>query len=90
MLSAVARRCEANGRGLIPRLKITALSIRRHSTSPQSGNWSVNSEEVKKFEDMAKSWWDPFGPFMPLHQLNPARVCCTCQSALEIYHKTAY
>lgn len=36
--------------------------------------WSVNQDEIRKFEAMAKSWWDPFGPFMPLHQLNPARV----------------
>ena len=38
------------------------------------GRWSVDSDEVAKFAAMAQKWWDPFGPFMPLQQMNPIRV----------------
>lgn len=34
----------------------------------------MDKEEVGKFEAMANQWWDPFGPFMPLQQMNPRRV----------------
>ena len=35
---------------------------------------TVSVNEIKKFEDMAKSWWDPLGDFKPLHELNPTRI----------------
>jgi 2-polyprenyl-6-hydroxyphenyl methylase/3-demethylubiquinone-9 3-methyltransferase len=31
-------------------------------------------DEVAKFARMADTWWDPSGPFRPLHKFNPARV----------------
>lgn len=42
---------------------------------------NVDFEEVKKFDEMAKYWWDPNGPCQPLHLLNPVRLtfiqsCC--------------
>jgi 2-polyprenyl-6-hydroxyphenyl methylase / 3-demethylubiquinone-9 3-methyltransferase len=42
---------------------------------------NVDFEEVKKFDEMAKYWWDPKGPCQPLHLLNPVRLafiqsCC--------------
>ena len=35
---------------------------------------NVDFQEVKKFDDMAKHWWDPKGPCQPLHLLNPVRL----------------
>ena len=35
---------------------------------------TINAEEVKKFENMAKEWWNLNGPFKPLHMMNPARI----------------
>ena len=34
---------------------------------------NINPEEVKKFNDLAKEWWNPYGSFAPLHKLNPLR-----------------
>ena len=35
---------------------------------------TVNEEEVAFFARIADSWWDPKGPFKPLHILNPTRL----------------
>lgn len=35
---------------------------------------SVNPDEIEHFSSMAETWWDPNGPFKPLHQLNPTRI----------------
>lgn len=35
---------------------------------------SVNPDEIAHFSSMAETWWDPKGPFKPLHQLNPTRI----------------
>ena len=35
---------------------------------------NIDKEEVEKFDDLAKSWWDPQGDFKSLHQINPLRV----------------
>ena len=35
---------------------------------------SVDPDEIAHFSAMAKSWWDPNGPFKPLHKLNPTRI----------------
>ncbi len=35
---------------------------------------TVDAAEIKKFSDMADQWWDPNGPFKPLHRLNPVRL----------------
>jgi len=35
---------------------------------------TVDAEEVAFFARIADSWWDPSGPFKPLHQLNPTRL----------------
>ena len=35
---------------------------------------SIDKKEVDAFAAMAETWWDPNGPFKPLHTLNPARV----------------
>lgn len=35
---------------------------------------SVRKEEIAHFSKDAGRWWDPEGPFAPLHRLNPARM----------------
>ena len=35
---------------------------------------SVDQEEVARFAATAAEWWNPRGPYAPLHKLTPARV----------------
>jgi 2-polyprenyl-6-hydroxyphenyl methylase/3-demethylubiquinone-9 3-methyltransferase len=35
---------------------------------------SVDPQEIAKFGQMAAQFWDPKGPFAPLHALNPCRL----------------
>lgn len=35
---------------------------------------TVDPNEVAHFGKMAETWWDPKGPFKPLHKLNPTRL----------------
>ncbi len=35
---------------------------------------SLDTEEVKRFERLAKEWWDERGKFRALHAFNPARL----------------
>jgi 2-polyprenyl-6-hydroxyphenyl methylase/3-demethylubiquinone-9 3-methyltransferase len=35
---------------------------------------TVDTAEIEKFSRMSSRWWDPEGPFRPLHRLNPARL----------------
>ncbi|MBL4800899.1 MAG: bifunctional 2-polyprenyl-6-hydroxyphenol methylase/3-demethylubiquinol 3-O-methyltransferase UbiG [Emcibacter sp.] len=45
-------------------------------SEPNSGpvSASVDPEEIAHFSAMAATWWDPNGPFKPLHKLNPTRI----------------
>lgn len=35
---------------------------------------NIDQAERDKFDSIASNWWDPEGPFRPLHDLNPARL----------------
>jgi 2-polyprenyl-6-hydroxyphenyl methylase/3-demethylubiquinone-9 3-methyltransferase len=35
---------------------------------------NADSRELARFDSVAARWWDPDGPFRPLHELNPQRV----------------
>ncbi len=35
---------------------------------------NIDNTERDKFDAIASGWWDPEGPFRPLHELNPARL----------------
>lgn len=35
---------------------------------------NIDRNEQENFDALASGWWDPEGPFRPLHDLNPARV----------------
>lgn len=41
----------------------------------------MNRQETDKFAALAGQWWDPAGPFAPLHAMNPVR-CRFLRSAL--------
>jgi 2-polyprenyl-6-hydroxyphenyl methylase/3-demethylubiquinone-9 3-methyltransferase len=35
---------------------------------------NIDQQEVQKFADLAKKWWDASGDFKPLHVINPLRA----------------
>lgn len=35
---------------------------------------TIDQDDVERFSAMAENWWDPSGPFAPLHALNPVRL----------------
>ncbi len=35
---------------------------------------NIDKEEVEKFNELAKDWWNPKGDFKSLHQINPLRI----------------
>jgi 2-polyprenyl-6-hydroxyphenyl methylase/3-demethylubiquinone-9 3-methyltransferase len=35
---------------------------------------NVDVSEVERFDAIAREWWDPHGPFAPLHVMNPVRL----------------
>jgi 2-polyprenyl-6-hydroxyphenyl methylase / 3-demethylubiquinone-9 3-methyltransferase len=35
---------------------------------------NVDPKEIQKFSDLAKTWWDPRGPYQSLHDINPLRI----------------
>ena len=35
---------------------------------------TVDADDVARFAQLAERWWDPAGPFAPLHKLNPTRI----------------
>lgn len=35
---------------------------------------TIDQQEVARFAALADEWWDPSGPFEPLHKLNPLRI----------------
>ena len=51
------------------------------ATSSGSSSSSIDPREAAKFAALSASWWDPNGPFAPLHHLNPAR-CSFIRSAV--------
>jgi 2-polyprenyl-6-hydroxyphenyl methylase / 3-demethylubiquinone-9 3-methyltransferase len=40
---------------------------------------NLDAQEQGKFDAIAAGWWDPNGPFKPLHDLNPSRLHYICQ-----------
>lgn len=43
-----------------------------HPATPTTAGFDPH--EIAKFDAMAARFWDPLGPFRPLHELNPLRV----------------
>tara|TARA_B100000686_G_C16800218_1_gene985400 strand:- start:3931 stop:4764 length:834 start_codon:yes stop_codon:yes gene_type:complete len=51
-----------------------AESLKKHTNTMNKNDHNVSNEEVEKFSNLADKWWDPHGPFRPLHQINPVRL----------------
>lgn len=45
-----------------------------HDAAKIAAGNTVNRDEVEFFAKLADTWWDPKGPFKPLHKLNPTRL----------------
>ena len=43
---------------------------------------TIDPDEVANFAARAAEWWDPKGPFAPLHKLNPIRLAYVREQAL--------
>jgi len=50
------------------------MAAKKNNASPDNSSASVDPAEIAHFSAMAATWWDPNGPFKPLHQLNPTRI----------------
>ena len=50
---------------------------------------SLNEEEVRRFAELAEEWWDPDGPFKPLHRINPVRLAYLRDRLCEAFGRDA-
>ena len=48
---------------------------------------SVDPAEMASFARMAENWWDPSGPFKPLHIMNGARLGFIKETLCEHFHR---
>jgi len=55
------------------------------STEQTKSDTSVDSDEIKRFSQIADEWWDPNGKFRPLHRFNPARLAYVREIICEHY-----
>lgn len=44
---------------------------------------SIDPADVARFSAIAAEWWDPRGPFAPLHRFNPARLDVVRREAVD-------
>ncbi len=88
--SLVAARAPATS--TLPRNAPIATARRTHAVLPASASSSsstVDAAEVEKFSQMSATWWDPLGPFRPLHNMNPIRTSFIAQVASEHFSTPA-
>jgi 2-polyprenyl-6-hydroxyphenyl methylase/3-demethylubiquinone-9 3-methyltransferase len=43
-------------------------------TPPRHSTPTLDRDEVARFAKLGGEWWDPNGPFKPLHRINPTRL----------------
>ena len=57
-------------------------------TAPENmSRVSVDPAEMESFSRMAENWWDPKGPFKPLHIMNGARLGFIKETLCEHFHR---
>jgi len=57
-------------------------------TAPENiSRVSVDPAEMASFARMAENWWDPNGPFKPLHIMNGARLGFIKETLCEHFHR---
>ena len=49
-----------------------------------------NEEELQKFNDFAKDWWNPKGKMKPLHHMNPVRISYIKRQLCEYFQRDVY
>ncbi len=49
---------------------------------------SIDAREVEQFSRLAATWWDPRGPFAPLHRFNPLRLGFIREQALARFARS--
>ncbi|WP_374765060.1 bifunctional 2-polyprenyl-6-hydroxyphenol methylase/3-demethylubiquinol 3-O-methyltransferase UbiG [Yunchengibacter salinarum] len=54
---------------------------------PSAPATTVDESEVAFFADLAATWWDPTGPFKPLHMLNPTRLAYIRRQITDHFHR---
>ena len=47
---------------------------KQHSSRQNQTKHNITEEEALSFSRLSDSWWDPDGPFRPLHKINPTRI----------------
>lgn len=58
------------------------------ATAPENiSHVSVDPAEMASFSRMAADWWDPSGPFKPLHIMNGARLGFIKETLCEHFHR---
>ncbi len=53
----------------------------------EKNNNTVDQNEINNFSALAEVWWDPYGPFKPLHLLNPARISYIRDNLISYFNK---
>lgn len=43
-------------------------------SAPSPSSATLDPDDVARFNSVASTWWDPNGPFKPLHRMNPMRL----------------
>jgi 2-polyprenyl-6-hydroxyphenyl methylase/3-demethylubiquinone-9 3-methyltransferase len=62
--------------------------MKKNKVSPEiSFKKSVDPDEMASFLRMADDWWDPEGPFKPLHIMNGARLELIIENLCEFFHR---
>jgi 2-polyprenyl-6-hydroxyphenyl methylase / 3-demethylubiquinone-9 3-methyltransferase len=49
----------------------------------QTAAATVDADEVARFSQLARQWWDPHGPMAALHKFNPVRLAYIRDRAVE-------
>lgn len=58
----------------IPQTVTNSSKNSPETASERAEGPSIDPEDVARFSAQAAEWWDPKGPFAPLHRFNPARL----------------
>lgn len=59
------------------------------TTSQSEKKSSVDPQEAFRYAALADTWWDPTGPFWPLHRLNELRVVYIREKLSELFQRDA-
>jgi 2-polyprenyl-6-hydroxyphenyl methylase/3-demethylubiquinone-9 3-methyltransferase len=50
---------------------------------------SADPEEIRRFSELSKEWWDPKGRLAPLHRLNPVRLAFIREESVRHFGRSA-